>query len=409
MALNFIWIAFFLIAFVVALVKLIFFGDTEIFKTIIDGVFDAAGTGVTISIGLIGVMSLFLGFLNIGEKAGAVNFLSRMVGPFFNKLFPEVPKNHPAIGHMVMNFSANLLGLDNAATPFGLKAMQSLQELNPDKETASNPQIMFMVLHASGLVLIPVSIIAQRAILKSNDPASVFIPCMISTFAATVMALVVVAIRQRINLFNRVILLWIGGISILIATLIYYLNLHKEGIGTFSKVFSNGLILLLFVTFITGGLIKKVNVYAAFIDGAKAGFDVAVKIIPYLVAMLVAISVLRNCGVFDYLMQGFTWFFSALGVNTDFVPAIPTALMKPLSGNGARGMMITAMKQYGPDSFPGLVSCVVQGSSDATFYIVAVYFGSVGIKRTRYAVPSALLADLAGIVTAIVISYFFFH
>ena len=409
MALNFIWIAFFLIAFVVALVKLIFFGDTEIFKTIIDGVFDAAGTSVTISIGLIGVMSLFLGFLNIGEKAGAVNFLSRIVGPFFNKLFPEVPKNHPSIGHMVMNFSANLLGLDNAATPFGLKAMQSLQELNPDKETASNPQIMFMVLHASGLVLIPVSIIAQRAILKSNDPASVFIPCMISTFAATVTALGVVAIRQRINLFSRVILLWIGGISIFIAALIYYLNLHKEGIGTFSKVFSNGLILLLFVTFITGGLVKKINVYAAFIDGAKAGFDVAVKIIPYLVSMLVAISVLRNCGVFDYMMQGFTWFFSALGVNTDFVPAIPTALMKPLSSNGARGMMITAMKQYGPDSFPGLVSCVVQGSSDATFYIVAVYFGSVGIKKTRYAVPAALLADLAGIVTAIVISYFFFH
>jgi spore maturation protein SpmA len=409
MALNLIWIFFFLIAFVVALVKLVVFGDTEIFKTIMDGVFDAAGTSVQISIGLIGVMSLFLGFMNIGERAGAVNFLARIVGPFFGKLFPDVPKNHPSLGHMVMNFSANLLGLDNAATPFGLKAMQSLQELNPDKDTASNAQIMFMVLHASGLVLIPVGIIAQRAILKSNDPTSVFIPCMIATFAATVVALTVVAIRQRINLFNRVILLWIGGISALIAALIVFLHFHQSGIGMFSKVFSNGLILLLFVVFIAAGFIKKINVYDAFIDGAKGGFEVAVKIIPYLVAMLVAISVLRSCGVLDYITSGFSWLFGAIGINTDFVPAIPTALMKPLSGNGARAMMITAMKQYGPDSFPGLVSCVVQGSADATFYIVAVYFGSVGIKKTRYAVPSALLADLAGVVTAIIISYFFFY
>ena len=353
MALNFIWIAFFLVAFIVALIKLVVFGDTEVFKTIVDGVFDAAGTSVQISIGLIGIMSLFLGFMNIGEKAGAVNFLSRIVGPFFNKLFPEVPRNHPSLGHMVMNFSANLLGLDNAATPFGLKAMQSLQELNPDKETASNAQIMFMVLHASGLVLIPVSIIAQRAILKSTDPASVFIPCMISTFAATVTALAVVAIKQRINLFHPIILLWVGGISVLIGIMIYALNLHREGIGTFSKVFSNILIMLIFVIFIVGGLVRKVNVFNAFIDGAKAGFEVAIKIIPYLVAMLVAISVLRNCGVFDYMLKGFSWFFSAIGINTDFVPAIPTALMKPLSASGARGMMITAMKEYGPDSFLG--------------------------------------------------------
>ena len=409
MALNFIWIAFFLVAFAVALVRLIFFGDTEIFKNIMDGVFDSAATSVQISIGLIGVISLFLGFMNIGEKAGAVNFLARIIGPFFGKLFPEIPRNHPAFGHMVMNFAANLLGLDNAATPFGLKAMQSLQELNPSKDTASNAQIMFMVLHASGLVLIPVSIIAQRAILKSADPTSVFIPCMIATFVATVVALSVVSAYQRINLFQPLILLWIGGISAFIAGIIYYLHVHPGGINLFSKVFSNGLILLIFVLFITAGLIRKINVYDAFIDGAKGGFEVAVKIIPYLVGMLVAISVLRNCGVFDFLIQGFSWIFSHIGINTDFVPALPTALMKPLSGSGARAMMITTMKQYGPDSFPGLVSCVVQGSSDAIFYIVALYFGSVGIKKTRYAVPSALLADLAGIVTAILISYFFFH
>ncbi len=409
MALNFIWIAFFLIAFIVALVKLIFFGDTEIFKTIIDGVFGAAGTSVQISIGLIGVMSLFLGFMNIGEKAGAVNFLSRIVGPFFNRLFPDIPKNHPALGQMVMNLSSNLLGLDNASTPFGLKAMQSLQDLNPDKETASNAQIMFMVLNASGLTLLPISIIAQRAILKSTDPTAIFIPCMIATFGATLMGVTVVAIRQRINLFNRVVLLWAGGISLFIAGLIYYLNVHKDGINTFSKVFSNGLILSLFIIFIIAGLIKKINVYSAFIDGAKSGFDVAVKIIPFLVGMLVAISVLRTCGVFDYIIQGFSWLFASMGLNTDFVAALPTALMKPLSGSGSRAMMIDTMKQYGPDSFPGLLSCVFQGSSDTTFYIVALYFGSVGIKKTRYAISAALLADLAGMITAILISYFFFH
>jgi spore maturation protein SpmA len=409
MALNFIWIAFFLVAFIVALIRLVFFGDTEIFKTIMDGVFDSATTGVQISIGLIGVMSLFLGFMNVGEKAGAINFLSRIVAPFFSKLFPEVPKNHPSLGHMIMNFSANLLGLDNAATPFGLKAMQSLQELNPDKETASNAQIMFMVLNASGLTLIPVSIIAQRAILKSHDPTAIFIPCMIATFVATVVALSVVAIKQRINLFHPVILLWVGGIAVLIASLILYLRMHREQIDSFSKVISNGFILLLFITFILGAVFKKVNVYVAFIDGAKGGFEIAVKIIPYLVGMLVAISVLRNCGVFDYLIKGLNWLFASMGLNTDFVSALPTALMKPLSGSGSRAMMIDTMKQYGPDSFPGLLSCVFQGTTETTFYIVALYFGSVGVKKTRYAVPASLLADLAGMIAAIVISYFFFH
>jgi spore maturation protein SpmA len=409
MALNFIWIAFFLIAFVVALVRLLVFGDTEIFKTIIDGVFDAAGTSVQISIGLIGVISLFLGFMNIGERAGAVNLLSRIVGPFFSKLFPDLPKNHPALGHMMMSFSANFLGLDNAATPFGLKAMQSLQEINPDKTVASNPQIMYMVLNASGMTLIPVSIIAQRAILKSSDPTIVFIPLMISTFAATVVGLTVVSIKQRINLFKPVILGVIGGITILIALMIIYLRIHRAGIDTFSKILSNGAILLLFIVFITGGLIKKINVYDAFIEGAKTGFEIAVKIIPYLVAMLVAISVLRTCGVFDYLIRGLTWLFGSMGLNTDFVRALPTALMKPLSGSGSRAMMIDTMKRYGPDSFPGLLSCVFQGTTETTFYVVALYFGSVNIKKTRYAVPAALTADLAGVLAAIAISYFFFH
>lgn len=408
MALNLLWIIFFLLAFVTALIRLIFFGDTEIFKTIVDGVFDSSGTSVQIAIGLIGVMALFLGFMNIGEKAGAVNFLSRIIGPFFSKLFPEVPKNHPSMGHMVMNFSANLLGLDNAATPFGLKAMQSLQEINPKKDTASNAQIMFMVLHASGLTIIPVSIIAQRAILKSNDPTSIFIPCMIATFAATVVALVVVAIKQKINLFQPVILLWVGGISIMISGLVYFLRVHSSIIDPFSKVFSNGLILLLFVVFIVGGLVRRINVYEAFIEGAKQGFQVAVTIIPYLVAMLVAISVLRSCGVLDFIVRGIDSFFKTLHVNTDFVPALPTALMRPLSGAAGRGMMISTMTQYGPDSFVGKLSCVFQGTADSTFYIAALYFGSVGINKIRYAIPAALIADLAAIVTAILVSYIFF-
>src|ERR1700722_9637836 len=405
MALNLIWIIFFLIAFITALVRLIFFGDTEIFKTIIDGVFDSAGTSVQIAIGLIGVLAMFLGFLNIGEKAGAINFLSRIIGPFFSKLFPEVPKNHPSMGHMVMNFSANLLGLDNAATPFGLKAMQSLQELNPQKDTASNAQIMFMVLHASGLTIIPVSIIAQRAILKSNDPTSIFIPCMIVTFVATVVALTVVAIKQKINLFQPVILLWVGGISVLIGALVYFLRLHSNYIDPFSKIFSNGLILLLFVVFIIGGLVRRVNVYESFIEGAKQGFQVAVTVIPYLVAMLVAISVLRSCGILDFIVGGIGSFFHLLGINTDFVPALPTALMRPLSGAAGRGMMITTMTQYGPDSFVGKLACIFQGTTDSTFYIVALYFGSVGISKVRYTIPVSLLADLSAIVTAILISY----
>ena len=409
MALNIIWILFFLIGFAAALIRLIFFGDTDVFKTVVDGVFNSAGTSVQISIGLIGVMALFLGFMNVGEKAGAVNFLSRMVGPFFSRLFPDVPKNHPSMGHMVMNFSANLLGLDNAATPFGLKAMQSLQELNPQKDTASNAQIMFMVLHASGLTIIPVSIIAQRAILKAADPTSIFIPCMIVTFVATVVGLSIVAIYQKINLFQPVILAWVGGISVLIGGLVYFLNSHNALITPFSRIFSNGLILLLFIVFLVGGMLRKINVYEAFIDGAKQGLQVAFTVIPYLVAMLVAISVFQSSGMFDFLIQGITAFVNLFHVNTDFVKAIPTALMRPLSGSAGRAMMINTMTQYGPDSFIGQLSCIFQGTTDSTFYIVALYFGSVGVKKTRYAIPASLIADFSAIVAAVLVAQLFFR
>ena len=412
MTLSYIWLAFFLVSFAIAFVQWITTGDAQIFKTIVDGIFKSAGDSVELSFKLIGIMTLFLGFMNIGEKAGAIRFLSRLVGPFFGRLFPEVPRQHPAMGHMMMNFSANLLGLDNAATPFGLKAMESLQELNPKKDTASNAQIMFLVLHASGLTLIPVSIIAMRASVKppAANPTDIFIPCMIATFAATVAALVIVSIRQRINLLQPVVLGWIAGISALIGLLIWYLKtfLDQPGIERFSTVLSNGLILLIFLAFLLGGLRKKINLFETFIDGAKGGFEIAIKIIPYLVAMLVAISVLRNSGAFDYLLNGLSSLFSAMGARTDFVSALPTALMKPLSGSGARAMMIDTMTRYGADSFPGRLSAVFQGSSDTTFYVVAVYFGSVAVKNTRYAIPSMLLADLVGIITAISVAYLFF-
>jgi spore maturation protein SpmA len=408
MVLNFIWIAFFLVAFVVALFRLIM-GDTDVFKNIMDGVFDSANISVQISIGLIGIMSLFLGFLTIGERAGAVGLLSRIVAPLFSKLFPGVPRNHPAMGHMMVNFSANLLGLDNAATPFGLKAMQSLQELNPEKEVASNAQIMFMVLHASGLTIIPVSIIAQRAILKSNNPTEVFIPCMMGTFVATMVAMGVTALWQRFSRKQWITIIMVGAVgAVLLASLGYFLRyyLSNDSATTFTKVVSNGLILVIFILFILGGMYKRINVYEAFIDGAKQGFDVAVKIIPYLVGMLVAISVLRTCGVLDMMIDGMKYVVSSMGMDTRWVDGMPTAIMKPLSGSGARAMMITAMNQHGPDSFVGRLTCVIQGSADSTFYIVALYFGSVGIKNTRYAVPAALLADLAGIIAAILITYY---
>lgn len=411
MSLNYIWSGFFLVGFAAAFAQWLFLGDTEIFKKVIDGTFDAARMGVMdIALPLAGVMTLWLGIMNIGEKAGVIGWLAKVIAPFFSRIFPDVPKDHPATGHMVMNFSANLLGLDNAATPFGLKAMESLQTLNPNKEEASNAQIMFLVLHTSGLTLIPLAIMAQRAILGAADPSDIFIPCMIATYAATLAGIVAVSIRQRINLFDKVVLTWLGGLTGAIAALIWYFTafLSKGEIETVSKVVSNMILMGVIAVFLIKALLRKVNVYDAFIEGAKGGIQTSLTVIPYLVGMLVAISVFRNAGVFGFIVSGFEWIFSALGLRTDFVPALPTALMKPLSGSGSKAMMIDAMTTYGPDSFVGRLACIFQGSADTTFYIVALYFGSVGIRRTRYAISCGLIADLAGVVTAIGVAYLFF-
>lgn len=411
MALNYIWIGFFLVGFVAALAQWIFLGDTEIFKRIIDGTFDSAKMGVMdIALPLAGVMTLWLGLMNVGEKAGAVGWLAKIISPFFSRIFPDVPKDHPATGHMVMNFSANLLGLDNAATPFGLKAMESLQTLNPNKDTASNAQIMFLVLHTSGLTLIPLAIMAQRAILGAKDPSDIFIPCMIATYVATVAGIIAVSIRQRINLINGVVLGWLGGMTAAIAGLIWYMTtfLTKPEIETFSKVASNLILFTIIVVFIVGALRKKVNVYETFIEGAKGGIQTSLTIIPYLVGMLVAISVIRNSGVLGFVVQGLEWLIRQAGLDTAFTPALPTALMKPLSGSGSRALMIDAMKTYGVDSFVGRLACIFQGSADTTFYIVALYFGSVGVRKTRYAISCGLIADLAGIIAAISVAYVFF-
>jgi spore maturation protein SpmA/spore maturation protein SpmB len=410
MALNYLWILFFIIAFAVALFKLIFLGDTEIFKLIMDGMFDSAEMAVMkIALPLAGVMTFFLGLLNIGEKAGATRFLARIIGPFFAKLFPEVPQNHPANGQMIMNFSSNMLGLDNAATPFGLKAMQTLQELNPNKDTASNSQIMFMVLHSAGPVLIPLSIMAQRAIYGASDASDVFIPCLIATYVATLTGLVFVAIKQKINLFDQTILTWLGGITAAIGLLLWYLSsLPKDQIQVFSKVFSNLLLFSIIAAFLIGGYVKKVDVFGTFVEGAKSGFETSLKIIPYLVGMLVAISALRNSGVLTYIVDALKIGFTAMGLDTAFTDALPTALMHPLSGGGSRAMMIDTMKTFGADSFVGRLSCVFQGSADTIFYVLALYFGSVNIKNTRYTLWAGLLADLAGIITAVLVSYLFF-
>lgn len=374
-----------------------------------DGIIETCKSAVNIAIGLIGIMALFMGFMSIAERAGGIRVLSRIIGPFFSKLFPELPKNHPAMGHMMLNFSANLLGLDNAATPFGIKAMQSLQKINPSKDRASNAQVMFLCLHAAGLTLIPVSIIAVRASLKAENPTDIFIPCMIATFVATVAAMLIVSFKQKINVFQPVILAWIGGISLIIALLVTYLTrLKAEDVQSFSAFWSNAIILLIFFLIILGGLYKKINIFDAFIDGAIGGFEVAVKIIPYLVGMLVAISMLRTSGTFDFIIDGIKNLFLAIGTDTRFVDGLPTALIKPLSGSGARGMMIDTMKAYGADSFAGRLSCILQGSSDTTFYVIAVYFGAVNIKDTRYSVGAMLLADLVGIITSIFLAYLFF-
>jgi spore maturation protein SpmA len=375
----------------------------------VNGIIETCKDAVNICIGLIGIMTLFMGFMSIAEKAGGIRFLSRIIGPFFSKIFPDVPKNHPAHGHMMMNFSANLLGLDNAATPFGIKAMESLQELNPDKQKASNAQIMFLCLHASGLTLIPVSIIAIRAGAGAKNATDIFIPCMIASFAATIAAMIIVSIRQRINLLQPVILAWVLGLSALIGLFVMYLTtLDKSSLEFFSGSFGNGLLLLILFLIVLGGVYKKIDIFSAFIDGAKDGFDTAVRIIPYLVGMLVAISLLRTSGTFDYIIEGMKNLFALFGTDTRFVDGLPTALVRPFSGGAARGMMVDTMSTYGADSFSGRLASILQGSSDTTFYVVAVYFGAVNIKNTRYAIGSMLLADLVGVTTSIILAYLFF-
>ena len=410
MVLNYIWIAFFVLAFVAALVQLVFFQDYEVFGRIVDSTFEMSKFSVlNIALPLAGVMTLWLGIMNVGEKAGAIRVLSKIIGPFFSKLFPEIPKDHPAHGQLLMNFAANMLGLDNAATPLGLKAMNSLQELNPNKETASNAQIMFLALNTSGLTLIPVSIMAQRSIMGAANPTDIFIPLLIATYVSTLFAILYVGFRQRLNMLNFTFLSWIIGITAALGGLVWYVStLDQEGMSLFSKIFSNVLLLTIIVGFITGGLIKKRHVFNDFIEGAKEGFETSVKIIPYMVAMLVGIGVFRASGAMDLLMDGLKAFAGIFTDKTEFIDALPTAFMKPLSGSGAKAMMVEAMKTYGTDSFVGRLTCLFQGAADTTFYIVALYFGAVGIKNTRYAITAGLLADLAGVIAAIFLAYAFF-
>ena len=406
---NYIWIAFFLIAFVIAAVRLVFMGDVEVFPAMMNSTFDSSKTAFEISLGLTGVLSLWLGIMKIGEKGGVVNVLARVLSPVFTRLFPDIPKGHPVTGSIFMNVAANMLGLDNAATPLGLRAMEQLQELNPKKDTATNPMIMFLVLNTSGLTLIPVSIMVYRAQMGAAQPTDIFVPILLATFFSTVAGIVVTSIYQRINLLNRTMLLTLGGMSVVVAGIIWgFAQLDKAQMNIVSTSVANILLMLIIVVFILAGMRKKLNVYDAFIEGAKEGFATAVRIIPYLVAILVGIGVFRASGAMDMLIDGIKWLVAALGGNTDFVGALPTALMKPLSGSGARGMMVDAMSTYGADSFVGRLACVFQGSTDTTFYILAVYFGSVGVRYTRHAVACGLLADLAGVVAAIAICYMFF-
>ena len=410
MALNIIWVAFFVIAFVIALFKLVFLGDTAIFKLLADGIFDSAKVSVMdVALPLAGTMVFFLGLMNIAEKAGAIQKLAKWMNPFLSRLFPEVPANHPAMGQMVMNFSANMLGLDNAATPFGLKAMESLQSLNPEKEKATNAQIMFLVLHTSGLTIIPLTIISYRLAAGSTDAASIFIPCVLATIGTTLASIIMVGFYQKLK-WDRVLISWLLGLIGLMTGVLFLVNglspVNKEMV---SKVVGNGLLLLIIVIIILGGVYKKVSVFDAFIEGAKNGFDVVLKIIPYLVAMLVAIRVFRDSGAMTYILNGLTYLIQLTSVNTDFIPALPVAIMKPLSGSGARGMMLDIFQTSGPDSFVGKLASIFQGSADTTFYIIALYFGSVGIKKVRYAIWAGIIADLIGVVIAIIIGYTFFR
>lgn len=409
MVLNYIWIAFLVIAFVSALIQLLFFGNPQTFSDVVNSTFDSAKSGFEISLGLTGVLSLWLGIMKIGEKGGVINFFSRLVAPFFSRIFPQVPRNHPAMGSMFMNISANMLGLDNAATPMGLKAMRELQEINPEKEKASDPMIMFLVLNTSGLTLIPISVMVYRAQLGAINPADVFLPILLATFFSSLVALISVAIYQKINLFNKVVMGTLGGMTAFIIGVIYLMSqLSREQIALYSNFSAAFILLSIIISFVLIAAIKKINVYEGFIEGAKEGFQVAIGIIPYLIAILVAIGMFRASGAMNIMVDGIAWAVSAVGINSDFVGALPTAIMKPLSGSGARGMMIDAMTTHGADSFVGRLSSVIQGSTDTTFYVLAVYFGSVGIRNSRYAVVCGLLADFAGIVAAILLAYLFF-
>jgi spore maturation protein SpmA/spore maturation protein SpmB len=410
MALNWIWFLFFGVAFVVALIQFIFFGNADIFKILVDGMFDSAEIAVMkIALPLAGVMTFFMGILQVGERAGAIQFLARRIGPFLTRLFPEIPKDHPVHGQMIMNFSANLLGLDNAATPFGLKAMQSLQEINPVKETASNAQIMFLVLHSAGPVLIPLSIMAQRAIYGAQDASDIFIPCLMATYATTITGLIFVSIKQKINLFEPVLFGWLVGLTAFLSGILWYFsNLPKEAIELQSKVISNGILFLLIFSFIAAAMRKKIDIFGTFVEGAKGGFETSVKIIPYLVGMLVAISCLRNSGVLGYMVEGIKYVVDFTSMDNRWVDAMPTALLHPVSGSGSRAMMIDTMKTFGSDSFVGRLSCVFQGSAETVLYVVALYFGSVQVRNIRYTLWAGLAADFVGIVTAIMVSYLFF-
>lgn len=409
MVLNYIWISFFVIAFAIGVVKLVLMGDTGVFPAMIDSTFASSKTAFEISLGLTGVLSLWLGIMKIGERGGVVDALSRLLSPVFTRLFPDIPKGHPATGSIFMNIAANMLGLDNAATPLGLRAMEQLQGLNPRKDTATNPMIMFLVLNTSGLTIIPVSILVYRAQMGAGQPTDVFIPILLATFFSTLAGIVATSIYQRINLLNRTLLLTLGGMCVAVAAVIWgFGQMDKDRMNLVSTSVANILLMTIIVAFILAGVRRRVNVYDAFIEGAKEGFTTAVRIIPYLVAILVGIGVFRASGAMDMIVGGVRWAVEACGGNSDFVGALPTALMKPLSGSGARGMMVDAMATYDPDSFVGRLSCIFQGSTDTTFYILAVYFGSVGIRYTRHAVACGLLADLAGVVAAIGVCYMFF-
>lgn len=409
MVLNYIWVFFFGAAFLVALYRLLVEGDTEVFGAMIRSTFDMSKTGFEISLGLTGVLTLWMGIMKIGERGGAVGVMSRVISPFFRRLLPGLPKDSPAHGSIMMNLAANMLGLDNAATPMGLKAMQQMQEVNTKKDTASNAQIMFLVLNTSGLTIVPVSIMVYRAQMGAANPTDIFIPILIATYFSTLAGLIAVALYQRINLFDKIILAYLGGISVLIGGVIWYFSsLDKESLTVASNLASNIILFFIIISFIGMAVWKRINVYNAFIDGAKGGFGTAIKIIPYLIAILVAIGVFRASGAMEMVMAGIEHMVVAMGFNADWVDALPTALMKPLSGSGARGMMVDTMKTFGADSFAGRLACTFQGAADTTFYIIAVYFGAVGVKNTRYAIPCGLIADLAGVIAAVVVAYLFF-